>query len=355
MPRMTAQTNATLEVAVIGVGRMGRHHARTYHKLPQAKLVAVVDPDLDRAGTVADDYDCDAFASIDELLAAYPNLAAATVAVPTVAHVAMAQPLLERKVACLVEKPLAPTPEQAKQLAELAKKVGVALQVGHTERFNPAVRTIAGLKLRPRFMEVIRVSPMTFRSLDVGVVMDIMIHDLDIVMMLDGSPLEQVEAVGVAVLGQHEDICNARLTFASGCVANITASRLALKTERRLRLFSEEAYVNLDYQHRTGVVIRKSANEATLDEVRQQIATGTDLSTLDYSKLVAIEELRMDVPAGEEDPLTAQLTSFLNAVARGVPPAVDGEAGQAAVAAAQRVVQAVRAHHWVGLGDNPAR
>ena len=344
---MNSEGEDPMAVAVVGVGRMGRHHARTYAKLPGAKLVAVVDADADRAGQVADEYGCEALGSVEELLARFPG-AAVSVAVPTKFHAAAAEPLLRRGVPCLIEKPLAPSVADARRLASLAAEHGAVLQVGHTERFNPAVRAVAAMKVTPRFLEIDRVSPMTFRSLDVGVVMDLMIHDLDIVLMLAGSGIAKVDAVGVAVLGEAEDVADARLTFENGCVANLTASRLALKTERKLRLFSEAAYVSLDYQRRSGVLIRRTAHDASLARVRAQLEAGADLSDLDYGELVQVEELSMDVPAGEEDPLTAELTSFLDAARRGSAPAVDAEAGYAAVDAAERVLASMHAHAWEG-------
>ena len=337
-----------IRVAVIGVGRMGRHHVRTYRNLPQANLVAVVDADAQRAAAVADEFGCAALADVEELLARFPEVQAVTVAVPTVHHAAVAAPLLQRGIACLVEKPLAPTVEEAQRLATMAHDHGAIVQVGHTERFNPAVRAVAAMNITPRFIEVDRISSMTFRSLDVGVVMDMMIHDLDIVLMLARSPLVKVDAAGVAVLGQHEDVANARLVFASGCVANLTASRLAMKTERKLRLFSEEAYVSLDYQKRTGLVLRKSDNAQALDRVRRQIVAGADLSDLEYADLVHIHELTMD-EADQGDALTAELSSFLNAVRDHCRPDVDAQAGSDAVEAAMRVVEAIAAHQWDGL------
>ncbi|MEQ9454174.1 MAG: Gfo/Idh/MocA family oxidoreductase [Phycisphaeraceae bacterium] len=338
-----------LDVAVIGVGRMGSHHARTYQALPQARLVAVVDADEDRAYAVADQYGCQAYSTSEELLANHPTLRAATVAVPTQMHMDAARPLLERKIACLVEKPLAPTRKEARELAGFATTNGAILQVGHTERFNPAVRAVAAMGITPRFIEVDRVSPMTFRSLDVGVVMDMMIHDLDIMHMLVGSEVQRVEAAGISVISEHEDVANARFVFESGCVANVTASRLALKTERKMRIFSEKAYVSLDYQKRTGVVIKLTENAEALDEIRRLLQEGVDLSELDYSSLVNLDELTMDLPPGEEDPLTAELSSFLEAARTGNRPAVDAEAGYTAVDAAERVLAAMRAHRWEGI------
>ncbi len=337
-----------VKVAVVGVGRMGQRHARVYQQIPEADLVAVVDEDVQRAQTLAQELGCASTASVDQLLADHPDLAAASIAVPTVLHEEAARPFIQRGIACLIEKPLAPTTQEARTIAALAAKHGATLQVGHTERFNPAVRAVADLSLTPRFMEVHRVSPMTFRSLDIGVVMDMMIHDLDIVLTLARSPLEKVDAAGVAVLGKHEDVANARLQFASGCVANLTASRLALKTDRRFRLFSEDAYVSLDYARRSGILIRKSENADVLAGVRQQLSDGADLADVDYSQLVQIDELTMGGDH-DPDPLTAQLQHFLDTVRRGGRPLVDAEAGFVAVDAAQRIIASLRSHHWEGL------
>ena len=338
-----------IDVAVIGVGRMGRHHARIYAGLPGARLVAVVDRQGDRAEAAADDFGCDSCISDRELLLKHPEVKAVSVAVPTPDHGRTAEPLLARGIACLIEKPLAATSAEATQLVQSAARHDAILQVGHTERFNPGVRAVTAMQINPRFIEVDRVSPMSFRSLDIGVVMDLMIHDLDIVLTLADSPLVKVDAAGVAVLGKHEDVANARLVFASGCVANITASRLALKTERKLRIFSEMAYVSLDYQRGSGIVVRKQDNDMNLERLRQQIDAGADLSELDYTNLVNVEELSMDEPNGQSDPLTAELLSFISSVREKKPPAVDGAAGCAAVAAAERVVASIGQHKWEGL------
>lgn len=342
-----------VDVAVVGVGRMGQHHARVYHELPEAKLAAVVDSDAERAATVADRYGCAAVGDVQTLLDRFPDVRAVTVAVPTIRHGEVGARLLERGIACLVEKPLAGTSIEAQALVDIAEANDAVLQVGHTERFNPAVRAVAAMGVTPRFMEVNRISPMTFRSLDIGVVMDMMIHDLDVILSLSRSPLNKVSATGVAVLGEHEDIANARLVFQNGCVVNVTASRLALKTERRMRLFSETAYVSLDYQRRSGVLIRKSDNDEALQRIREQIAQGADLSDVDYSGLVAVDELTMGGDARHLDPLTAELVSFLACVRDGETPVVDGYAGVAAIDAAERVVEAIREHRWEGLAEVP--
>ena len=336
-------------VAVVGVGRMGRHHARTYKQMPDADLKAVVDFDASRAQAVADEYGCEAYSTVEQMLEAHPQVQAVTVAVPTVYHRAAAEPLLKKKIACLIEKPLAPSVADCRALVDCAKAHGAVLQVGHTERFNPALRAAKTLGFKARFMQAERVSPMTFRSMDVGVVMDMMIHDLDIVLSLAGSPIKSVEATGVAVLGEHEDIANARIVFENGCVANITASRMALNTERKLRVFSESGFINLNYATRDGVVVQTDGdNREAMLKVREQLAAGQDLSDLKYLDMVKVQPLSFDLPEGEDDQLTAEQNNFLSAVRHGTTPAVDGEAGLAAVDAAQRVVRAIREHTWEG-------
>lgn len=335
-----------LRCGVIGVGRMGRHHARVYTELPGAGLVGVVDADESRRDAIADRHGCRAFASADDLLAA--GVDAVSIAAPTAHHLAIASPMLRAGVACLIEKPLAGTVEDARALTDLARSTGTVLQVGHIERYNPAVRALAhlreedGVGITPRFIEVHRVSPMSFRSVDVSVVFDMMIHDLDVVLMLVGGvePTD-VQAAGVPVLTEHADVCNARLRFdtpAGPCVANITASRLALKSERKIRIISEDAYISIDYAKKAGVIIRKTANEPQLAGVRDALRAGRDLSDLDYQNLVAVENLAID----DAEPLRIQLESFLDAVRNGRRPDVDAEAGFAAVRTAERIDDAAR-------------
>ena len=335
---------------------MGRHHARIYSQLASCRLVGVIDLDLKRAASMAKEFGCTPYASTNALLKDHPSLAAVSVAVPTQDHRQVAQLLLERRIACLIEKPLAPTIAEAAELADLAHHYRALLQVGHTERFNPAVRAVTALGLPVRFLEANRISPITFRSLDVGVVMDLMIHDLDIVLLLAGPRIRSIHATGASVLGEHEDVANARIEFESGCVANLTASRLAPKTQRTLRLFSENAYVRLDYQKRRGVIIRRSnQNIEALERIRTMIAEGSDQNEIDYGSLVQSmvksEPLLMDEDANRTDPLTGQLTSFLNAVRHDKPPEVDATAGFEAVRVAEQVVTAIKQHQWEGL-DN---
>ena len=311
---------------------MGRLHARVLSQMPRVKLVGVYDANAEAAGETAEQYDT---AAADLHLLA-EQAKAVIIAVPTTHHLAVATPFLERGIACLIEKPLAGNSAEARQIAETAARHNAVVQVGHIERFNPAVRAMLDLKIVPGFLEVTRISPLSFRSIDVGVVLDVMIHDIDIVLQLANSPLKQVDAVGVSVIGDAEDICNVRLTFENGCVANLTASRLSMKTERRLRAFASDTYVSLDYQKKYGLAIRKSGNVEKLRDVVRQIRSGEidDLSQVNYTELVDVQELNID----DVEPLRAELEAFVDAVTQGTPPVVSAADGLAAVEVAERIV-----------------
>jgi len=319
---------------------MGQLHARVYSQMPQVKLVGLYDADADVAAAAKDKYGGEIFTDLDELA---QKVRAVTVAVPTQFHATVARPLLRRGVACLIEKPLAKDVADAKQIVEWARQGNALVQVGHIERFNPIVRSMSKLSVRPRFIEVIRISPLTFRSIDVGVVLDMMIHDIDIVLKLAQSKVAKIDAVGVSVIGvppaAPEDICNARLTFENGCVANMTASRLALKVERKLRVFSADAYVSIDYQKKHGMVARKTENLSAIRDAVAKIRSGEidDLSQLDFAELVNIEELQID----DTEPLRAELDAFIHSVTTGEPPEVPAEDGLAAVETATRIVEAI--------------
>lgn len=335
-----------IRCGVIGVGRMGRHHARVYAtNLPDCELVGVVDSDKNRAQEMADKFETQAFTSAQELIEA--GVDAVSVAVPTTHHKAAAEPLLRAGVACLIEKPLAGDVETARAIKDIAESTGSVLMVGHIERFNPVIRAMqkaaaAGQPIVPRFMQVVRVSPMTFRSVDVGVVMDMMIHDIDVVLMLMGGiEPDFIRAAGVAVITEHEDLCNAWLEFntpGGRCVCDITASRLALKTERVTRITGENAYIKIDYAAKQGTMIRRTANEIQMREVREQIRLGTDLTALKWDQLVNIEPLDVD----DAEPIVAEIQAFIHAVRTGERPAIDAEAGFANVRTAQRIVDAIK-------------
>jgi predicted dehydrogenase len=320
-----------INVAVVGVGAFGRNHARIYHQLAQqgeaVRLVGVVDPDLAHADAAARDFGCRAFGSVEQLTTTHSEVQAASVAVPTVQHLAIARALMEAGVDVLVEKPLAPSLAEADELIRLAKSLGRIGQVGHLERFNPAVRAAAPLITQPMFFEVHRLSVFTPRSLDVDVVLDLMIHDLDIVLSLVKSPVKEIRAVGLPILSGKADIANVRMEFESGCVANFTASRVSTERVRKLRLFQPQQYVSLDYG-RQDVLVFSVGDEGE--------AAGTPSVN---------PQIKVAKPAVvAEEPLQAELRSFLKSVRTRSMPLVSFEDGRRALAVALDIVAAIRDH-----------
>ncbi|HMQ15871.1 MAG TPA: Gfo/Idh/MocA family oxidoreductase [Phycisphaerae bacterium] len=350
---MSTPDGEAVPVAVVGAGHMGRHHVRIYSRMAGVRLAAVIDRDLERARSLCTSLDGVACAAtIDDYLRGAgqgagdrgpPPIAAASIAVPTVHHLAVARPLIERGVGVLIEKPLAPNLAEAEQIAALARRHRAIVQVGHTERFNPAVRAVQRLDVRPKFVETHRISPFTFRSADVGVVLDMMIHDIDILLHLVRDEAERVDAVGVAVLGPHEDIASARITFRGGAVANLTASRLALKTERRLRVFAPTAYISLDYQKKVGIAITRDKNLDILKLARERhVEDLAQLAGTDFGKLVKVEPLQID----DRDALETELEAFVDCVRTRRPPPVSVDDGVAAIRLAEDIVRALKSRGW---------
>jgi predicted dehydrogenase len=314
-----------IRVAVIGCGQFGANHVRVLADLPDAQLAGLFDADSGRARHVAAQHGCRAFASLDEVAAAAD---AAIVAVPTLKHADVGCTLLERGLDVLVEKPIAPTLDTADRLIAAAEKHHRILQVGHLERFNPAVVAAQAIVSRPLFFEVHRMSVFSPRSLDVDVVLDLMIHDLDIVLTFAGSAeIEEVRAVGLAVLSKHVDIANVRLVLTNGCVANLTASRVSTEKIRKLRFFQPQQYVSVDYARKDAVVF--SVQEDSMAEL-----SGDDLPSIGFRKL----------EAGTEEPLRAELRHFLESVATRRTPMVDGRAARKALDAALRIIGEIQAH-----------
>lgn len=331
-----------IPVAVVGAGHMGKHHVRLYSQMPQAQLVAVIDANLERAKTMAEPVGAKYATALTPDLG---DIAAVSIAVPTIHHLPVAKPLMERGISVLIEKPLAPTAAEAEEIALLGRKHNVIVAVGHTERFNPAVRAIEKLGVRPKFVETHRISPFPFRSADVGVVFDIMIHDIDIMLYLVKDEVARVDAVGVNVLGKHENIANARVVCRRGAVANLTASRLALKTERRLRAFAENAYISVDYQKKVGIAITLDRNVDVIKFARERnLEDLSQLTSADYSKMVQVEPLVID----DRDALQNELETFLHSVRTREKPPVSGEDGVAAVRLAEMIVNSLKAHRWDG-------
>ncbi len=314
-----------IPVAVVGVGNFGRQHARVYAELPQAELVAVVDRDRARAEEVASAYGTQAVESLDSLAG---RIQAASVAVPTQHHRSVGVALLEAGADILVEKPIAPDIASAKALVRAAEATGRVQQIGHLERFNPAVEAAASAATLPLFFEVHRLSPFTPRSLDIDVVLDLMIHDLDIVLALVESEVSQVDASGLSVISAQTDIANARIQFQNGCIANLTASRISTERIRKLRFFQPREYVSVDYIRQGGF----------------RIGLGPE------------NRLRTQpLEAGTGEPLRRQLDAFLQCVRHRTAPRVDGRDGLRALCLALRIRQAIADHSRVvaqsiGLG-----
>jgi predicted dehydrogenase len=304
-----------LRAGVIGVGHLGQHHTRLYASLPAARLVGVVDQSADRARMIADRHGAKVFRTVDELL---PQVDVVSVAVPTSAHHQVAKACLQAGKHVLVEKPIAVTSAEAQELVQLAAQQRCNLQVGHSERFNPIMQVMRPHIGRPVFVECHRLSSFTDRGTDVDVILDLMIHDLDMVLSFNPGQVEDVQAAGVPVLSSTIDIANARIQFMSGCVANLTASRVSTNKMRRLRLFQRDNYLSIDFHARQGMICRREAG------------TGVKPS-------IVIEQLR----GSEDEPLKLQLESFLAAVASGQRPVVSGEDGAAALDLAHRVLQAI--------------
>ncbi len=331
-----------LRVAVIGVGHLGKIHAKIYAENPASELVAVVDSDAARAAEVAGEHGCPGLSDLAELP---DDLDGVSVVVPTEFHARVAVPLLERGLACLVEKPLAANLTDADAILAAAEQSGALLSVGHVERFQPGVRKVRDLFTEPRFIECHRLAPFSFRAMDVGVVHDLMIHDLDLILHLCDSPIESVDCAGGAILTDREDLASVRLVFANGARANVTASRASMEPMRRFRMFSSSGYVSLDFQKNYGIHITKgpeweSGREAlrTLDPV--VLALRKDWIT---EKVLSVTELPLE---GEQRPLQAELDAFLTCIRTGAAPEVTGADGRAALALAERISEAIRGQDW---------
>lgn len=291
---------------------MGRNHARVYSLIPEAKLCGIYDADFARAQAIAEEFGTVPVASLEEL----SQLAeAVSVAVPTVAHRDVGCRLMDLGCHILMEKPIAPSVADAQVLVETAKRHGKILQVGHIERFNPVLRQLEQRLTHPKFIEAHRLSPFPNRSIDIGVVLDLMIHDLEIILHLVRSPIESIDAVGVPVLTLSEDIANARIRFANGCVANVTASRISPEKMRKIRVFQSDCYLSLDYQEQAGQI--------------------------HWREGMSIQRAEVEVEKGE--PLKLELAAFIASVAHGHDPAVTGQQGTAALELAIEITRIIHA------------
>lgn len=315
---------ASMRAGVIGVGHLGYHHARHYAAMPDLELIGVVDTDPEKAAKAAQDFSTRAFPDLTALIDA--GVEAVSVATPTTAHYDTAMQLIDAGVHVLVEKPLTAAVEEAERLTAAAARHGVVLQVGHIERFNGAVMAVFDHFQAPKFIECHRLSPFPMRGTDVSVVLDLMIHDLDIVLAMDTSEVLSLDAAGVPVFSQSEDIANVRLRFASGCVANLTSSRVSVERMRKIRIFAENAYVSTDYSAQEVLVYRKKPGP---------LPQGAN----------PMEHLIIEaLPVQKEEPLRLELGAFIACVRTGGRPVVSGEDGVRAMRLAQQVMDFIREH-----------
>ncbi|MBN1788039.1 MAG: Gfo/Idh/MocA family oxidoreductase [Sedimentisphaerales bacterium] len=330
-----------IRTAVVGAGKMGQIHAKVLKKLPQSDLVAIVDIQKDKAKKLAKASKCNFFTDCKELIG---KVDAVTISAPTQSHLTLAEMFIANKIPVLIEKPLAASTAQGEKIVSLAKENNTIVAVGHSERCNPVVQAMKRLEIEPKFIEATRISPYSFRSTDIGVVLDVMIHDIDIILALAQSKVKKVDAIGVNVVGDYEDICNARITFENGSMANVTASRLALKTVRKIRLFSKQAYLSLDFLKKEGIAIKADPNSDAVKWIKEKQAEGNfDFSGVNWPDLLHIEQLDIN----DKEPLRVEQEAFLNAVADATQrPEVTAEEGLAALQCAEEILKSIKQHKW---------
>lgn len=321
----------TIKTGVIGVGYLGNFHAQKYHFLPQSQLVGVCDNNKDQANQVAQQCNTQAFYDYHDLL---DHVQAVSIAVPTPKHFEVAKTCLERGIHVLVEKPICTRIEDANQLIAIAKRKNVILQVGHLERFNNGIRAIAPNIKKPRFIESIRLAPFKLRGTDVNVALDLMIHDIDIIHSLVHKNIDSISANGASVLSDFIDIANARIEFNGGCVANVTASRISLKTERRIRIFQDNGYLSLDLDKKKLYMHKKSKDEM-------------------YPGVPKIISEEHSFDTG--DALKDQIDSFLNCILHDTAPVVSGEDGRDALRVAVEITDIMRQKNRQYSGDELGR
>ena len=338
-----------LRMAVVGVGALGRHHARILSELEGVELVAVADSQAERGQEIAAKHQTQWVADYHELLED-DRIDAVSVVVPTIAHRKVAGAFLERGIPVLVEKPLAGNVTEARELVELSKRHNALLQVGHIERFNPAFQTAEKVIVEPKYLRCERTSTYTFRSTDIGVVLDLMIHDIDLVLSLVKSPLRGCEAFGIGVMGQNEDAAQARLYFANGCIADITASRISPAASRSMTAWSAAGCVTVDlHQREVKCFAPSQALMHGTPPLQLAAQPGADLEALKksvFGHFISNEAIPVD--ASGPDALTQELAEFVQCVTTGCSPHVGGEQALAAMVVADRILRQVRTHQWDG-------
>jgi predicted dehydrogenase len=338
-----------IRMAVVGVGHLGKEHARILSNLPEVELVGVADVNRNQVRNIADRCGTKAFFGHQDL---FDEVDAVSIAAPTLYHHQIARSFLERGIPVLVEKPITTTLAQADELVEIAASNNIPFQVGHIERFNPAFEELTRRPLNPKLIESERHGPFTGRSTDIGVVLDLMIHDLDLILSLVRSPVREVTALGAQAFGGHEDIVNARLTFENGCIASVTASRISPRPKRKLRVWAPEGYAGIDFVEKRLTLVQPS------EEVRQYGLSQRHLDPKRREQLKQevfgkhMETLELDC-VRDHDQLTAELMDFVQCVRTNQMPRVTGEDGRDALALADRILASVQHHPWTGEADGP--
>lgn len=335
-----------LKVGVVGVGALGRHHARILSELPGVRLVAVADSHAERGRDIAAKCRTNWIADYRQL---FDQVDAVSVVVPTVAHLAVASEFLQRGIPVLVEKPLAPNSEEAQTLVSLAEHHHAIVQVGHVERFNPAWQAGAPFAAQPKYIRAERTSTYTFRSTDIGVIFDLMIHEIDLMLSLVDSPVRSLESFGIGVMGGgHEDAAQARITFENGCIADLTASRISPTVSRAWQVWTTDGFVSIDLHRReVSRFTRSEALQAGVMPFDLAHQPGADIEQLKkdvFGNFVKIEA----VPVSDGDALTAELAEFVDCVRTGRQPRVNGRQAAKAVSLAEDVLAKVRSHQWDG-------
>ncbi len=328
-----------MKVAVIGVGHLGKIHARIYKQIPGVELIAVADIDPAKAKTAAESFSTKPIQNYQELLG---KVDAVSIASITEAHYSIAKDFLQSGTHVLVEKPLTKNVDQARELVEIAQKKNLKLQVGHSERFNPIVIELFKKNYTPLYIEAQRCSPYRFRSGDIGVVLDLMVHDIDIICALAKSKVKKIEAIGSCVIGPKEDIANARILFESGCVANISASRVAFTACRTAKIFTADSYVELDYAKSEGKVYTMPSTwkNVNLQAGIPQEFTGMNFEEIFYSKILQTENIAIV----KNEPLAMEIQSFLASIRDNTTPVVSGEQGMEVVSVAQEIMSQIQKH-----------
>ncbi|MCM2274287.1 MAG: Gfo/Idh/MocA family oxidoreductase [Candidatus Didemnitutus sp.] len=324
-----AMAKSKIRCGVAGVGSLGQHHARIYASLPNAELVGIYEASDARAAEICAKHNCRRFATLAALGAACEVV---SVVVPTDKHAEVALPLLAAGCHLLIEKPLCATLEEAEQVLAAAQKTGRLVQVGHIEHFNPVMSYLEKHTGRPQYITTERLAPYTTRGTEVGVVLDLMIHDIGIVLALVKSPIRKIDSVGISVLSKTEDIANARIEFENGCVANLSASRMSLKKNREIRVFQDNAYLSLDFMNQKGHLVKKSDIVAYGLKLKIGLAKAGDASSIPVH----------EIPIEKGEPLAIELAHFLESVGAARQPKVGGELGRSALQVAMAITEQIR-------------